>query len=471
MNNLFENNYSKYIEPIYGEKRKILQDDIINSTINNSHEFNIYSENREDFTNMNVYSIDPIDCVDADDAFSLYEKNNKLFLIIHIADPTEYIPLHSNLWKDISSRVTTKYLSNRKPIHMMPEKLLEYASLMENSKGNIKNAISVFTEIDKISYLPINKVKLLFSKITVSKQNAYNYSNANIENPAIISIGLKIGEALKNKRSLHTKGSSLSELFTAHPIYQNDEIKLYKDEIIEKKTKQMIAEFAIFANSFVGEYLKVNINKGIFRTCNAKEWLDTINYKISGEEMLQEIITNGISAEYLSTISSHDLIGAPEYCHFTSPIRRLSDCVCHYLLKYIYLRNNKKKINIPFNEIELNELANKCVNASKKDKKNQYMDIKFRLIQVIANLIEKNKKVEIKFYITNYSGLFLNLIICNIDEFHVHMSYSLKIKNYNNNIDKKEKHCLMITNVNCFTKYDENTIPELDSYLINYIKR
>ena len=34
--------------------------------------------------------------------------------------------------------------------------------------------------------------------------------------------------------------------------------------------KQMIAEFAIFANSFVGEYLKINLNTGIFRTCNAR---------------------------------------------------------------------------------------------------------------------------------------------------------------------------------------------------------
>ncbi len=79
----------------------------------------------------------------------------------------------------------------------------------------------------------------------------------------------------------------------------------------------MIAEFAIFANSFVGEYLKIHLNTGIFRTCVAKEWLDSIQTSISSEEMLQEIITNGIKADYISNIQSHDLVGIPEYCHFT----------------------------------------------------------------------------------------------------------------------------------------------------------
>ena len=119
--------------------------------------------------------------------------------------------------------------------------------------------------------------------------------------------------------------------------------------------KQMIAEFAIFANSFVGEYLKINLNTGIFRTCNASEWLQTVYNEISGEELLQEIITNGIRADYMSNVESHDLVGMPEYCHFTSPIRRLSDCVCHYLLKYIYFKH--KNYNIPFSEQELDQLA------------------------------------------------------------------------------------------------------------------
>ena len=168
-------------------------------------------------------------------------------------------------------------------------------------------------------------------------------------------IGLKISETLKKKRSFKTKGIKLNELTIAYPIYEEGEVYLYEDTSEEKLMKQMIAEFAIFANSFVGEYLKINLNTGIFRTCNASEWLQTVYNNISGEELLKEIITNGIRADYMSNIESHDLVGMPEYCHFTSPIRRLSDCVCHYLLKFIYFNTNNYKI--PFTEIELEKIA------------------------------------------------------------------------------------------------------------------
>jgi exoribonuclease R len=48
-----------------------------------------------------TYSIDPAGCEDADDAFSIYEENEKMFLAIHIADPTEYINVQSSLSPEI----------------------------------------------------------------------------------------------------------------------------------------------------------------------------------------------------------------------------------------------------------------------------------------------------------------------------------------------------------------------------------
>ena len=148
--------------------------------------------------------------------------------------------------------------------------------------------------------------------------------------------------------------------------------------------KTMIAEFAIFANTFVGEYLKINFHgRGLFRTCNANEWLQTV-YNISGQELLNEIIVNGIRADYMSNVSSHDLVGSPEYCHFTSPIRRLSDCVCHYLLKYIHLKQSNTTISVPFTNEQLEKYSTSCVSLTKSMKNIQYKDNKFRLIQVMV---------------------------------------------------------------------------------------
>jgi len=469
-NKMYDYNYSKIVEPKYGTKRDNINDEELTNNIYDMHPYSISSDERVDMTAYDTYSVDPIGCKDADDAFSIYKENEKLYFAIHIADPTEYIELNSPLWKDIVNRTTTKYPSNRVPIHMMPDKVLELSSLQGTCDGSIKNAITVLTEINSTTYEPINEIKLLFTTISVKKGNGFSYNDAACVCNEInaFNIGLKISEVLKANRSLKTKGIKLNEVSTAYPIYEEDHVYLYEDTKQERLMKQMIAEFAIFVNSFVGEYLKINLNTGIFRTCIASEWLQTIYSEITGEELLQEIITNGIRADYMSGVESHDLVGMPEYCHFTSPIRRLSDCICHYLLKYIYFKHNRNReiYSIPFSEIELEQLATKCLKMTRIEKKNQYLDIKFRLLQVMANMISKSKKIDIEYYITSYAGLFLNIIICKIETFHVHMSYTLRVRNYLKEINPKEKNFVSVTHVNCFTNYDENTIPELDKQIL-----
>ena len=466
-NTVFENNYTNIIEPIYGKKRNNYEDSFFTTNIVDNHTYSISMEDRLDMTEYQVYSIDPEGCEDADDAFSIYTKNEELFLAIHIADPTEYIALHTDLWNNIVERTTTKYPSNRKPIHMIPEEILKLSSLKGNNE--IKKSISVITQIDTCNYTPIGDIKLHFSKIFVKSKNAYSYKDASDEiDVYAFQIGLKICKALQEIRAKHTKGVKLNELTTAYTKFDNGQIYLYQDSFNEKRMKQMIAEFAIFANSFVGEYLKNTLNAGIFRICEAKEWLNSSHENITGEEMIQQIITNGISADYLSNVKSHDLVGMPEYCHFTSPIRRLADCICHYLLKYIFLQNKNSNINhiIPFTSYELDTLSTKCVSTTKKDKKNQYLDIKFRLLQVMQSMIENYGPILLEYYVTGYSGLFLNIIICKINNFHVHMSYTLRVRNYNKEINPDIHRQIICSHVNCFTKYDQNCIPELDNSIL-----
>jgi len=458
----YEINYTAFIENLYRSRDEIAADLLSDNII--PHEYSV--SDRVDLTKLDVFSIDPEGCEDADDAFSIYKENNILYLAIHIADPTEYISLKSSLWNYIVDRVITHYPSNRKPIHMIPHEIMEKSSLMVNNEGNIKNAITILMNIDEITYNPGN-IQLLFTKIKVNKENALSYKSAceQIYSNESIYTGLKISNALQLLRGEKTIGIKLNEVSQSYPVYVNGIPSIYKSDDYEIRMKQMIAEFAILANSFVGEYLKLNLDgKGIFRTCDAKELLSSM-YNLSGIELLNEIIMNGIQAEYLSHNSSHDLVGMPEYSHFTSPIRRLSDCVCHYLLKYIYLRKNSSNLVIPFSNDDLSSLSNKCLYAGKNMKKIQYKDIKFRLIHTMFNMLLTRENITLIYFITSYSGLFLNIIICKIDDHDVHMSYTIRSRKFNGEINNSHN-SVKITKVNCLQNYDEGCIPELERHIL-----
>ena len=466
-NDNFELKYTKIIEYQYGKKRNDTSDEILLGENKLPHIYNI--DDRIDFTDIESFSIDPEGCEDAYDAFSIYYKEQKLFLAIHIADPTEFINIDSTLWTNIEQTIITKYPSSRKPIHMIPNEIMEMSSLMDNKFGNLKKAITIMTEIDIETCLPIGKIQLLFTKIKLQKENSLSYLDASnqAETNICLKDGLKISEALQIKRSSKTIGTKLNDVSSAIISYKNSIPYLYVNTLTEIKMKQMIAEFAIFANSFVGEYLKINFDGiGIFRTCNAKDFINDDNYKnLSGNDLLHEIITNGINAAYLNEVASHDLVGSSEYTHFTSPIRRASDCICHYLLKYIYLKNNNTNdtIKLPFTIEKLAELSEQCVLQSKKIKKIQYKDTKFRLIQVLASMLLKSPEpIKLSYYITCYKSNFLNLIINKINEFNVYISYTLIIKDYDYVHNPNIIYDLDITRVKCLGKFDQGSIPELD---------
>ena len=101
----YDDTYSKIIEPLYGNKRDSIYDqELLQSNIL-PHIYNV--SQRIDMTMHETYSIDPDGCEDADDAFSIYFEDTKLWLAIHIADPTELINIKSPLWQDIENKIIT----------------------------------------------------------------------------------------------------------------------------------------------------------------------------------------------------------------------------------------------------------------------------------------------------------------------------------------------------------------------------
>ena len=205
-----------------------------------------------------------------------------------------------------------------------------------------------------------------------------------------------------------------------------------------------------------------------------------MNGTLTGEQLIHEIVFNGIQANYEHTASSHDLVGAQEYTHFTSPIRRASDCICHYLLKYIYIKHNENYtidnpinehaiVQMPFTIEKLKLLSERCLAVTKQMKKIQYKDNKFRYIQAINLMLHSDfEVVNIEYYITSYKEPFLNLIINKINNHFVYISYTLKLNISQYLHQPRIVHHLPITFVNVPGKFDMGTIPELDTSIMRY---
>ena len=453
----YETYYTKNIEKLYYYQHQF--DGVIGD---NNIDYTIHENCRSDLTHLNVYSIDPEGCEDVDDAFSYYQERDKKYIAIHIADPTEYIKPFSREFNEIMKKAFTRYPSNRKPIHMMNNDILEKSTLHENNCGNIKKAITITTEFNKDDTIIFENTTICFSMIKVKTISKLSYTNIPRDN-------MEIETCLK-----------LSEKIFPDMIYNNDkriEVKfntdknpyLHQSSDEECSYKKMIAKFAIFSNNFIAFYLKSKLEEGhvIFRNCPAVNDNELVKSSTNFDEFMYYILSNSVCASYDNIKSKHGILQLDEYLHMTSPIRRSVDCVIHYLLKATYL-----DIPIPFDNKQICDIIDQSNIINRKMKKAQFKDQKFRFLHAVEYDLKENphKSYVIRYYVSSYMRPYLNIILNNFDGKPMYLSYTLKvsIQEFDDSLIGISREC-EIRNVNCCSFYDEGSIPELDFHVLQNI--
>src|SRR5699024_8682141 len=102
-------------------------------------------DRRTDLRDETVFTIDPQDAKDFDDAISIRKlKNGNFYLGVHIADVTHYMPRNSVLDKEAEKRGTSVYLVDR-VIPMLPEKLSNGVCSLRPNEDSL--TFSCFMEI------------------------------------------------------------------------------------------------------------------------------------------------------------------------------------------------------------------------------------------------------------------------------------------------------------------------------------
>ncbi|MEO0415290.1 MAG: ribonuclease R [Verrucomicrobiota bacterium] len=332
---------------------------------------------REDWRDREVFTIDPVDARDFDDAISVVElPDGGWELGVHIADVSHYVKPGSALDKEAQKRGNSVYLVDR-VIPMLPEKL-------SNGVCSLNPHVDRLTQAVVIQFSPDGTaVKTRFSSSVIRSGRRYTYEEAF----TILGLSDKAAAAYEDKTerryAQHIKRAWKLTYVLRQRRFRAGCLDLDFPEIravLNKNGKavdvrrsendeshQLIEEFMLAANEAVARETKRAGVASIYRVHESpdleklEDFADEVRsygYQISDPSDRAEVqkltkAMRGSPEEHSLKISllkcmnracyskeptGHYGLAKADYSHFTSPIRRYADLIAHRVLRKLCSR-------------------------------------------------------------------------------------------------------------------------------------
>lgn len=341
------------------------------------------AEGYHDLREREVFTIDPADAKDFDDALSLERvrdaQGRQLWRLgVHIADVSAYVPWNSSLDIEARRRATSVYLADR-VIPMLPPALSEeVCSLKPGQARRAFTADLLVTDQGQV-------LQSQFYPSLICSRMRFTYEQVQevLEGPeggAVVLGGLVVEEPLVRKlRAASALARAMEQRRTeAGGIdFSTVEAKVRLDAegtpvavALRKKTDatMLVEEAMIAANEAVARFLAGRDFPCLYRVHETPSpdaltalvpvfrefsWFDRSGAALLGhgspfvvqnilreshgraeEELVSGLLLRAMKrAVYRPVNDGHYGLASKAYCHFTSPIRRYPDLVVHRMLK------------------------------------------------------------------------------------------------------------------------------------------
>lgn len=345
-------------------------------------------EGREDLREELIFTIDPVDAKDHDDALSIKQIGDNLWEVgIHIADVSYYVTEGSIIDAEALRRGTSIYMVDR-TIPMLPHPLSsDLCSLMANVD---RLAMSVMVRMDGEGNIVAHKLArtVIRSRHKLAYEDAQGVINGeksiDEETDQAIRGLVALSRVLREKRA--ARGSLDFDLPEARVVLNQEGEPTDIQKVDRLESHRLIEDFMLLANEVVARkgardklpfLYRVHESPDQERLNKLQMFAGTFGYKVtSGRKVtpkdlqrLLELIKGKPEERLLSTVVlrsmrqarySHENLGhfglaAKFYTHFTSPIRRYPDLIVHRVCAHAFL--NEENVRQAMNTSNLPEIA------------------------------------------------------------------------------------------------------------------
>lgn len=330
-----------------------------------------------------IFTIDGAGAKDLDDAISLRKIRGGWKLGVHIADVSAYVPERTHLDRAAMARGTSVYFTD-KVVPMLPPALSNGACSL--NAGEDKYALSAIINLDESGTIKSTRVVPTIIKSRV--RGVYSEVNEIFAGTADSATRVKYKAVIPTLMRMHELYLILLGRSRERGVMEleGEEAEILLDErgepteIIKRErgdAERLIEQFMLTANEAVARLLSERGIPCIYRIHEAppsdrlsdfltyahslgfdatviserhSEAKDFAKLLMLAEErgMLAQVsytmLRSMSKAKYSETRHSHFGLSLDYYCHFTSPIRRLSDLATHRIIHKVLIEGKRPEL-------------------------------------------------------------------------------------------------------------------------------
>jgi len=303
-------------------------------------------DDRTDLRRLTAWTTDPADAQDFDDAISVAADEDHYRVGVHIADVTHYVTPETAMWEEAVRRCNTVYLPDH-TVHMLPPVLAETVCSLVPGEDRLAHTVEMLIDRETLSF---EEVDIYRSVIRSDERLTYREAERRLEDAdaplsAECSLAFEIADRLHEQRKADGSLVLNPRRDRAHTIVEECMLKANKAvthelmwnrgvEAMYRVHPQPTPDQWSDALQEIQELNGVSIPGGSWddprKAVNAA--LEEAPERQLGK-IQRAVLKVMPRAKYMNDpFGGHHALNFDIYGHFTSPIRRLSDLINHWIV-------------------------------------------------------------------------------------------------------------------------------------------